>query len=57
VATTPITKRIVISLALALLAVSVPPVRTAVLDWIGAANLFPEMNSADDSIGAVRHHS
>jgi hypothetical protein len=57
VATTPITKRIVISLALALLAASVPPVRIAVLDWIGAANLFPETNSADDSNRVVRLHS
>jgi hypothetical protein len=38
--TTPITKRICIALSLAFLAALTPPLRIAVLDWIGMDDLL-----------------
>jgi hypothetical protein len=47
-------KRIVVSLCLALLAASIPPIRAAVLDWIGAGELLPDMASAGGFEKAAR---
>jgi hypothetical protein len=40
-------KRIAVSLALALLAAAIPPVRMAVLDMMGESHVFPGMTRAD----------
>jgi hypothetical protein len=48
------TVRLVVSLCLALLAASLPPVRAAILDQIGARDLLPKDASAGSFDKAAR---
>lgn len=48
------TRKLALGLALALLAASVPPLRAAVLEKIGAGVLLPSLTAADSEAAAVR---
>jgi hypothetical protein len=54
VTTAQLTVRLVVSLCLALLAASIPPVRAAILDRIGAQDLLPKDISAGGFDKAAR---